>query len=144
MDSFKDKSRELDYKRYDAPDAWSNNSPCKDKTDLFFGDEEGATKQDAIDICNTCSARIDCLEYAIFNQLNYGIAGGKTSRERIKLRKKYIVQGRVALIAADRLTLSGVPEPDQQFEEISAKQNITDIPRPFNPFALPEASKKTS
>lgn len=58
--------------------------------DLWF--EEGSPDrnshlQRAIDICHECPVEQFCLEYAIRNRIDYGVWGGKTPRERRRIRR---------------------------------------------------------
>ena len=47
--------------------------------DLFFP-ERGASTREAKEVCRGCVVREDCLEYALANNENFGIWGGKTTR----------------------------------------------------------------
>lgn len=74
-----------------------NDAACKGKAgfggydDLFFptGDSsvaaEGQIKR-AKSLCNDCSIKEECLEYAVENNVKHGIWGGLTERQREKYR----------------------------------------------------------
>lgn len=49
-------------------------------------------------ICRTCSVAAECMEFALRNRIDYGVFGGKTSRERKAIRRK-----------RDRYALSVIP-----------------------------------
>lgn len=60
--------------------------------DLFFPETEGKklpkeTIRLATDICDTCSVKAECREWAIENE-DHGIWGGLTATERTKIRKE--------------------------------------------------------
>ena len=57
-------------------------------TNLFFSDR-GATDQakDAVAICNTCTVRPECLEYALVNGEIHGVWGGITPKKRRRMRR---------------------------------------------------------
>lgn len=67
--------------------AWMDQwLPCKGKPlDVFFPDEEPLTVRrgaEAIMICESCPARLDCLEFALRNGEWHGIWGGLTPAHR--------------------------------------------------------------
>lgn len=70
---------------------WDFQAACKGRWDLFFpdtdedGNEVGPTDE-ARQICATCPVRSECLDQAIAERLEYGIAGGMNHRERESLR----------------------------------------------------------
>lgn len=75
---------------------WQDIAACKgmDPT-IFFGPESAETvkeKRDREDaakaICNTCSVKKECLEYALGSREAYGIWGGLTELERKTLLRK--------------------------------------------------------
>lgn len=82
--------------KYDLP---PENGACRGKnTSMWFPKMSRGTKamearairvdtKMAIDICNSCSVSIHCLEYSLRHE-PYGIWGGKTEEERAHLRNK--------------------------------------------------------
>jgi WhiB family redox-sensing transcriptional regulator len=42
----------------------------------------------AIEQCNKCPIKKECLEYALTNKIRYGVYGGKTSRERANILRE--------------------------------------------------------
>lgn len=46
-----------------------------------------ANSAKAIEICNSCARRVQCLDYALHHEM-HGIWGGKTEREREILRSR--------------------------------------------------------
>jgi WhiB family redox-sensing transcriptional regulator len=66
---------------------WKEDAACKGQTDLFFS-IRGNNKPNieaAKAICRTCPVTYQCLKYAKDNMLAFGVWGGKTANERLKL-----------------------------------------------------------
>lgn len=55
--------------------------------ELFFP-EKGSSHNLAIKICEACSVKIECRDWAIENEEKYGIWGGMTANERKRLNAK--------------------------------------------------------
>jgi WhiB family redox-sensing transcriptional regulator len=68
---------------------WAVFAACKDgDPTVFFG----ATRDDeraAVAVCNTCTVRSDCLEFALETRERFGIWGGATERERKRLLRSH-------------------------------------------------------
>ena len=70
-----------------------SKAACKgQETSLFFIDNGPLTSKrvrigidKAKSICHGCEIKIECFMHAINNQENYGIWGGTTAKERMKL-----------------------------------------------------------
>ena len=79
---------------------WREKGNCwgktkNSKTDYWFPEDDDPDKQNKIKIaknlCNDCAVKIECLEFALGNEEEYGIWGGMTPRERrAHLRKNRI------------------------------------------------------
>lgn len=71
---------------------WRMQAACRDyDLDLFFPDtyHNGSEVRRAKAICASCPVREECLAYAIENgDDEYGIFGGTTPRERVRLRRQ--------------------------------------------------------
>lgn len=87
-------------------DAWSETSPSKkvesepwmveakclhhpDKS-VFYPAEAGSKKEahEAKQVCAICPVKQNCLDYAHKHKERFGIWGGLTTKERVKLRRK--------------------------------------------------------
>ncbi len=70
-----------------ASTRWMANGNCAGvDPDLFFPPRGGNTAE-ARQVCAACTVRAECLEYALVNKERFGIWGGKSERERRKLRQ---------------------------------------------------------
>lgn len=74
---------------------WQSLSACKNMdTSIFFyeDNERGEVKEERIakakGICNGCSVRQQCLEFALQIKENYGIWGGLTPEERQTIKRR--------------------------------------------------------
>ena len=69
----------------DTDTAWMTDARCaKSGADMF---PDGAGVAAAKQVCEHCPVRERCLEYALVNGIEYGVFGGKSERERRKLRR---------------------------------------------------------
>ena len=91
---------------------WRRHAICRDTDpDLFF--PVGTTGQALVqidkakEVCEQCTVRIDCLEYALETNQDSGIWGGTSEEERRKLRREYVA--RTKRRANPALTLGTAP-----------------------------------
>ena len=64
-----------------APDAWSARARCADASEIMFGDDTELAKS----VCNGCPVRRKCLDYALDGELDFGVWGGTTFDERVRI-----------------------------------------------------------
>ena len=66
---------------------WTVRAVCSgaDPDALFV---TGAAQRDAAKICQACPVRLECLADALDNQIEYGVWGGMTERQRRAVLKK--------------------------------------------------------
>ena len=76
--------------RHDAPrldverPTWQNLAACRgDGNEPYFPDSGGLT----LTKCPSCPVRVDCLEFALDNNIGHGIWGGVSERGRRRMRK---------------------------------------------------------
>lgn len=67
---------------------WSDNANCADTDPALFFPERGEPADEAKAVCQGCSVRAECLEYALANCEKYGIWGGRSENERRRLRRE--------------------------------------------------------
>jgi hypothetical protein len=57
------------------------------ETETFFRSADEPANEEAKDVCRICSVRGPCLEYAVRYEIDVGIWGGLTARERRALHR---------------------------------------------------------
>lgn len=67
-------------------DYWTVQANCGGRFDELFA--EGAAQRKARGICLDCDVRVECLAEALDNQINWGMWGGLTERERRKVLRE--------------------------------------------------------
>lgn len=62
---------------------------CKDKDPNIFYPPDGHNLllRPAIEVCNTCSVQLDCLEYALTHNILDGVWGGTGRNQRKRIAK---------------------------------------------------------
>ncbi|MEI7632585.1 MAG: WhiB family transcriptional regulator [bacterium] len=65
---------------------WQQYAECSGLDTSLFFDSNKKGEQDAKLVCGQCAVRQACLEYAIEN-LEYGVWGGTTERERGRMKR---------------------------------------------------------
>lgn len=75
--------------------SWQDDALCAQTDPEAFFPEKGGSTRDAKRICAMCEVRQRCLTYALKNDERFGIWGGKSERERRKMRQAMVEQGLV-------------------------------------------------
>jgi WhiB family redox-sensing transcriptional regulator len=70
----------------DVPD-WMDRALCAQVGGDAFYPEKGGSTREPKKVCMACEVRTKCLEYALDNDERYGIWGGKSERERRKIKR---------------------------------------------------------
>lgn len=68
-----------------APE-WMEAAACRGMDTNMFFPERGEPVDNARAVCARCPVNAECLEYALANRDKFGVWGGKSERERRKLR----------------------------------------------------------
>ncbi len=70
--------------------AWMDDGACRDEDpDLFFPLSSKSDQTDeAISVCHGCGVQAECLLYALRLPVQYGVWGGHTERQRIRMLRK--------------------------------------------------------
>ena len=63
-----------------------DHAECKGLDPRLFFPERGESTREAKAVCDTCPVRSDCLDWAIDTQQKHGIWGGRSERERRRIR----------------------------------------------------------
>ncbi|MET8639208.1 WhiB family transcriptional regulator [Streptomyces sp. NPDC004074] len=67
--------------------AWQEQALCAQTGADFFFPEPGSSVREAKRICALCESRSACLEYALANDERFGVWGGLSEKERMRLRR---------------------------------------------------------
>ncbi|WP_069812911.1 WhiB family transcriptional regulator [Streptomyces sp. TP-A0874] len=70
----------------DVPD-WQERALCAQIGPEFFFPEAGGSTREAKRVCQECSERALCLQYALENDERFGVWGGLSEQERRDLRR---------------------------------------------------------
>jgi WhiB family transcriptional regulator, redox-sensing transcriptional regulator len=71
---------------------WQNKAECQgEATDLFFMDMEDSQinhikMREARAICDRCQVKKECLDFALVNNIDYGVWGGTSPYQRKEMR----------------------------------------------------------
>jgi len=69
-------------------DPWRLDSYCRDMDPSEFFTEPGKmVSAEVIYACGVCKVRAECLEYALTENIKYGYWGGKSPRQRQKIKR---------------------------------------------------------
>jgi WhiB family redox-sensing transcriptional regulator len=76
----------------DKDDRFKDRAACKNADPNLFFPEKNATKsfKEAAAICKTCPVSEDCLRFAMNNQIQYGVWGGLSPKQRTRRRNQMI------------------------------------------------------
>jgi len=67
---------------------WMVFGMCRGRDPELFFPESREEANHAVSICFTCPVRIECLEYSIDAGERFGIWGGLTEKERLRLKQQ--------------------------------------------------------
>ena len=70
------------------PEPWMAFGRCAETDPEAFFPEKGGSTRQAKQVCKGCPVTGECLEYALRTDQRFGIWGGKSERERRKLRSQ--------------------------------------------------------
>ena len=96
---------------------WRAAARCRtaDAEGLFA---RGARQREARDFCRTCPVRTECLAHALDHQVEFGVWGGMTERQRrALLRARPEVRSWAELLSAARRAHEAVVEGDPRVAE---------------------------
>ncbi|AJE80786.1 WhiB-family transcriptional regulator [Streptomyces albus] len=67
--------------------AWQEQALCAQTGAGFFFPEPGSSVREAKQICRMCEIRAECLEYALTHDEQFGVWGGLSEKERLRLQR---------------------------------------------------------
>jgi len=70
------------------PEPWMKDALCAETDPEMFFPEKGGSTRDAKRICAACDVTESCLIFALDRDERFGIWGGKSERERRRLRRE--------------------------------------------------------
>jgi WhiB family redox-sensing transcriptional regulator len=65
---------------------WMDHALCAETDPEAFFPEKGCSTRPAKEVCRSCPVTAECLEYSLRTDQRFGIWGGKSERERRKIR----------------------------------------------------------
>lgn len=72
-------------KQVSPPGYWIENAGCANvPQDIDFFPESRSDETPAKAVCFSCEVMVDCLDYAVTNEIRHGIWGGMNERDRAK------------------------------------------------------------
>lgn len=66
---------------------WTIHAACAGLDPNLFFTERGESTREVKAVCATCPVCEECLDYALTNGEKYGVWGGKSERERRRMRR---------------------------------------------------------
>jgi WhiB family redox-sensing transcriptional regulator len=67
---------------------WMADGECRNHTPETFFPSDGVGVDRARKICATCTVQNHCLEYALAEEIEHGVWGGASERERRRIKKR--------------------------------------------------------
>lgn len=67
---------------------WMNLGLCRNHSPETFFPSDGAGVERARKICGKCDVKDLCLEYALVEEIEHGVWGGASERERRRIKKR--------------------------------------------------------
>lgn len=67
--------------------SWHDKALCKGVTHIFFSERGSNNVHYAKELCSKCEVSSECLNYAITNNIKYGIWAGYSYRQRLKIKR---------------------------------------------------------
>jgi WhiB family redox-sensing transcriptional regulator len=131
----------------DVSSDWSDSAACMDQDPEYFFSETTKSIQYAKQLCSICVVKVDCLDYALENDEQFGIWGGFTHHERSRLQKSesplnrlasYIGLGKPRVLGSNLAPEQAAMTPELVAGErflVSMTVNIDDLP-PVSSFEL--------
>ena len=94
-----DPDPETDTQLGEPAELWMRQANCRGVDPAAFFPSDVSGLETARRVCGGCSAKEECLEYALSNRLDHGVWGGTSEEERRKLRKAWLAARRSQRVA---------------------------------------------
>ena len=72
---------------------WMTGGSCRYEPPSKFFPSDGVGVEVAKRVCETCPAKMECLEYALSNRIDHGVWGGTSERQRRRILKQRRLAG---------------------------------------------------
>ena len=73
-------------------DPWRAQAACRGMDANWFHPVRGGSVAAQREVCAGCPVKADCLQYALDNNINVGIYGGTTDKDRRKIKRGITVR----------------------------------------------------
>lgn len=100
--------------------SWWDRAACRGVNPDVFHPNGSIGVEVAQQYCARCPVAADCLEYALTNGIEAGVWGGKSERERRRIRKERRAARRTVPLAPTSDRVNGRRFTDAQAEQIRA------------------------
>lgn len=67
---------------------WGHRGLCRGVNPDLFYPERGVSSREAKAVCQECPVRLECLEYGTTRVEKFGVWGGRSEKERRRIRKE--------------------------------------------------------
>ncbi|MCA1692957.1 MAG: WhiB family transcriptional regulator [Acidimicrobiales bacterium] len=67
---------------------WMGRGNCRSEAPSLFFPSDGVGVEVARRVCATCPVKEPCLEYALANNIDHGVWGGASERERRRIARR--------------------------------------------------------
>jgi WhiB family transcriptional regulator, redox-sensing transcriptional regulator len=71
---------------------WAEQARCRGLDPEQFFVRGAAASRQAIKVCNRCSVRDECLQYALDSDIDFGVWGGLTERQRRAHQRRLVAK----------------------------------------------------
>ena len=68
-----------------GPHEWMNRALCAEVGFDPFFPAKGESPDGGLELCGSCEVTAECLRYALDNEINYGVWGGKMQSQRMRI-----------------------------------------------------------
>lgn len=67
---------------------WMTEAKCRGADPSAFFPSDGIGVERAQRVCESCSVKLECLEYALEHRIEHGVWGGASERERRRILRR--------------------------------------------------------
>jgi WhiB family redox-sensing transcriptional regulator len=67
---------------------WVSGGNCRHEAPATMFPSDGEGVRSAMQVCAGCPVRVECLEYALANDIEHGVWGGASNRQRRRINRQ--------------------------------------------------------